>query len=114
MFLEGPDLEICQFMRSERVDQWNIGSIPATRHDNPPDATLIVPGVECVPFAAEIDLEPGVEIHWRRISRNTDIAQIAVHIARGNIHTAAESNGQMREIPANANALLMCLRRSAC
>ena len=113
MFLEGPDLEIRQFMRSERVDQRNIGSIPAARHDNPPDTPLIVTGVECVPFATEKHLEPGIEIHRRGIGRHADIAQIAVHIARGNIHAAAECNGEMREIPANADALLVCLRCSA-
>ena len=70
-------------------------------------------GVERVPFAVEEDLEPGGEIHRRRIGRHADVAEIAVHVARRNVHAAAERDGQMREVAADADPLLMRLRRGA-
>ena len=69
------------------------------------DARSIVPGVESIPTGAEIDLEPGAEVHWSGDRRDTDIAEITGAISRRNVHASAKSDGEMRKIAANARAL---------
>ena len=49
-------------------------------------------------------LEPGVEIHRRRVRRHADVAEISVAVARRNVHAAAERDRKMREIAAYADA----------
>jgi hypothetical protein len=63
-----------------------------------------VPGIEGKPAAAEIRLEPRVEIHRRGIGRNADVAEIAVAIARRDVETAAERYREMGEVAADADA----------
>ena len=50
----------------------------------------VVPGVECVTAAAEINLEPRAEVHGRVLWRNADVTEIAGAIAGRNVHAAAE------------------------
>ena len=55
--------------------------------------------------AVEKDLEPGGEIHRRRIERHADVAKVAGAIARRNIHRPTERDREMGEIAAYADAL---------
>ena len=54
----------------------------------------------------EIDLQPGVVIHQRRIGRHADVAEKAVGVARRDVHAAAETDGEMGEIAADADPLV--------
>lgn len=67
--------------------------------------------VECISRAVQIDLGLGGKVHWRRIDGNSDIAEAAVRIACGDVHAATKGDGQMDEVPAEADLLLMSLRR---
>ena len=62
-------------------------------------------GVEGVPAAAEIDLEPGAEIHRLRLGRHADVAEIAGAVARRDVHAAAQRDREVREVAAHAAAL---------
>ena len=75
------------------------------------DPRVIVPGVEGVPLAGEIDLKPAGEIHRRRIPGNADVAHVAGAIARRDVHATAERQRQMCKIAADAGALLVDVMR---
>src|SRR5450432_1805861 len=90
LHLFGDDLEPRQWRGPEGRRDCDIGGVAAARHDDASDARMIVPGVQGKPPPAEIDLEPGAEIHRRGIDRHADIAEITGAIARGNVHAAAE------------------------
>src|SRR5262245_57414953 len=104
-----PDLELGQLVRAETVQERYVRRISPARQANAPDTRNIVARVERIPFAAEIGLEPGVEVHWRRIGRDADIAQIPVHIASWNVHAATKRDCKMRKVAANAHSFLMSL-----
>src|SRR5262245_61125280 len=70
---------------------------------------MVVAGIECVPAAAEISLEPGGKIHRRGIARYADVAEITGAIARRDIHAAAQRHCKMGEVAADATALGMAL-----
>src|ERR1700733_5973476 len=101
-------------MRSEGRDHRNVGGVPASRDQDAADPWLIVPRVEGEPTAAEKDFEPGVEIHRRRVNGNADVAQIAIAVARGNVETSAQRNGEMGEVATDADALRQGLVRRPC
>ena len=63
--------------------------------------------VEREPAPIEKDFEPRVVIHWSWIRRHTDVAQKPIGVTRRNVHAAAESDGEMRVIAANAHPLLI-------
>ena len=60
-----------------------------------------------------IDLEPGAEIHRRRIRRHADVAEIAGAVARRDVHAAAERDGEVREVAAHAAPLGEAARGAA-
>ena len=68
-------------------------------------------GIERVPAAAEIDFEPGAEIHRGILGRHADVAEIAGAVARRNVHAAAQRDGEVGEVPANAAPLVMGIPR---
>ena len=74
------------------------------RHD-PTDPRPVVARIERVPATAEIDFEPGAEIHRRRIRRHADVTEIAGAIARRNVHAAAERRREGGIVPAYSGAL---------
>src|SRR5205807_4685060 len=53
--------------------------------------------VEDEPAPIEKDFEPGVVIHWSR----------TIGVTRRNVHAAAQSDGAMGEVAANAHPLLV-------
>jgi hypothetical protein len=50
-------------------------------------------------------LMDGLIVHGCRIGRHANVAQESIRVPRRNIHAAAESNRQMSEITADADAL---------
>src|SRR3712207_4130539 len=87
---------------SEAGGNGDIGRVAPPRHHDAPDPGNVVARIERVPAAAEIDLEPGAEIH-RSVDRpHADIAEIARAVAGRDVHAAAEGNGEMSEIAADA------------
>ena len=54
------------------------------------------------PTILQIDFEPGAEIHWGRLGRNADIAQVTRRVAGRNIQRAAKSDGQVLKIAADS------------
>src|SRR4029453_1401903 len=69
------------------------------------DARDIVSWIERMPGTPEICLEPSGKIHRRGIFRSADVTQIAGAIPRGNVHAAAEGDGQVGEVAADALAV---------
>src|SRR5271168_428692 len=88
----GEDLEAGEGARAERGHDRDVGSVAPACHQDAADARLIVTGIECVPAASEIGLEPCAEIHGRRIASHPDVTQIAGAVARRNIHATAEGD----------------------
>ena len=63
--------------------QRHIGGIAALGDQDTADPRRIVARIEGVPLAAEIDLDPGREIHRRVGRRKADVADIAGAVAAG-------------------------------
>jgi len=110
-YLVGVHDETLERVGTERGTDCYVGGIAATGHQNATDAWRVVPRVERVPPIAEIDLEPGAEIHRIGIRQNADIAKITGAVARGDVHAAAERDRQMGKVPAHAAALESDLSR---
>jgi hypothetical protein len=72
-----------------------------------------VPGIKGKPSPVEKNLEPGAEIHRRRIFGYADVAEIARSVTRRNVHAATKRDGQMGEVAADPDALFVALRRRA-
>jgi hypothetical protein len=64
-----------------------------------------VPGVECVPATAKIDLEPRAEIHGLGLWRDVDVAEISGAITRRDVHATAQRDRQVGKVAAYAAAL---------
>ena len=99
--------KLLEDMRSKRLDHRHVAGIASPRDDDATDARLIVARIERKPPSPEINLEPGVEVHGRRIGRHPDVAEITVHVARRNVHAAAERHGEMGEVTAHPHPLLI-------
>src|ERR1700722_13236008 len=84
------DLEADECVRTERAADGGIGRIATARNQYPPDARDIIAGIEGVPSASQIRLEPAGKVHRSIGRRDADVGQIAGTIARRNVHTAAE------------------------
>src|SRR5262249_42465803 len=87
-----------------------IRGVAASRHDDPTDARDIVARIEREPAIAEVDLDPGAEIH-RIDDGHADVPQIPVDVAGRNVHAAAKRDGEVRVVAAHADAFLMGLER---
>jgi CoA-transferase family III len=110
--LVGPHPERLQLMRSERVDQRDVGGVAAPRDDDAADAANIVARIERAPLAIEEHFHPGAEIH-RVDDGHADVAKMAIDVTRGNVEATAESDGEMGEIATDADPLVERLERSA-
>ena len=92
-------------MRPEAHDHGHIGRVATAGHDDAADARDVVAGIERLPAPADIDLDPGAEIH-RVDDRHADVAQVSVDVAGRDVHAAAERDGEMGEVPAHADPFL--------
>ena len=95
------------------MDHRDVGGIEPARDDDTADARHVVACVERVPAPVEKNFRPGVEVHQRGIERYADISEIAVAIARGNVHGPAERDGEMREVAADTEPLFQTLHSGA-
>ena len=93
--------EALEHVRTEGGAERHVGGVPAARHHDPADARRVVACIEGVPAAAEIDLEPGAEIHRLGFGRNADVAEISGAIARRDVHAAAQRDRQMGKVAAH-------------
>ena len=107
MYLLGHDLEPGERSGSESGRNGHISRVPPPRDDNPANPRPIVPCIQRIPTSTEENFKPRAEIHRFWIYRHPDIAQIAGAIARRDIHTPTERNGEVSKVPANADALFM-------
>ncbi len=85
----------------------DIGCVTAARNGDAPDARHIMARVEDEPPSIEKDFEPSVVIHWSRVRRHAYVAQKPIGVTRWNVHAAAQSDGEMGEVAANAHPLLI-------
>src|SRR5262249_53539027 len=104
-YLVGVHHKALERIGTERGADRHVGGITPARHEDAADARRVVTGVEGVPATAEIDLEPGAEIHGIGIGDNSDIAEIAGAITRRDVHAAAKRDREMREVAADPAAL---------
>ena len=81
-----------------------VGGVAADGHEDAADAGDVVAGVEGPPAIAEVDFEPGAEIHGAGGERDADVAEVAGGVARGDIEAAAEGDGEVLEVAADADA----------
>src|ERR1019366_5535690 len=87
--------------------------IAASRHQDAANARHIVARVERVPAPADPGLEPRREIARGERRWRSDIAQVAGAVSRRNIHAAAEGDGEMRVVAADAGPFVECFRGTA-
>ncbi len=100
--LVGPDAELLQPARPEGVGERHVGGVAAEGHQHAALAGGVVARIEHVPAPAEIDLHPGREIAGAEGRLQADVADVARAVAGGDVHGAAEGDGEMREIAADA------------
>src|SRR5262245_14049640 len=91
------DTEPGQPCSTENGGERHVGGISTARHHDSTDARGVVTGIECIPLAAQVGLEPCTEVHGLRRRRHSDIAQVSRAVARRDVHAAAQSYGEMRE-----------------
>src|ERR1700751_4110001 len=96
-----------ELRRTESCRDSDVSRVTAAPDQDPTYPGMIVPRVESVPPSAEKHLEPGAEIHRSRVSRHTDVSEIAGAVASRNIHAAAQRHSKMSEIAAHADTFLM-------
>src|SRR4030095_9913603 len=87
-----------------------LSSIPADRHENATDASLIMTCIEGVPFVTEKNFEPCAKIHRIRSKWNSDIAEVTGDIPCRNIEAATKGNREMHKIAAHAFAVAINLQ----
>src|SRR4029434_2401324 len=107
--LVGPNLETIQGIGTEGAADGDVGGVAAAGDQHASDARGIVAGVEGVPMAVKVGLEPGGEIHRAIGRRHADVAQVAGAVTCGDVHAATEGDGEVRVITANAGPLLESL-----
>ncbi len=102
----GHDREALQRVRSEGRGDGDIGRIATAGHEDSSDAWHVVPRIKRIPAAPEVHFHPGGKIHGAIGGRHADVAKIPGAVAGWNIHTAAESHGEMGIVAADACALV--------
>ena len=106
--LIGTDRESRQRVGAEDITDWNVGGIaPAGR------CAAGCCGCHGVPVSTNLRLEPRGEVHRLRSRGHADVAEITGAIASRYVEAAAERDGQMREVSADALALVQRLQRGA-
>ena len=109
----GPDEEFFEVGDAEAGGEGDVGGVAAVGHEDAADAGFVVAGVEGPPAIPEIDFEPGAEIHGAGNGGNADVAEVTGDVAGGDVHAAAEGDGQMREIAADPEALAIAFGSGA-
>jgi len=97
--------EALEHIRTEGGAERHVGGVAPARHDDTSGAGHVVAGIERIPAAAEIDLEPGAEIHRLGLGGNADVAEIPGAITRRDVHAAAQRDRQVGKVAAHAATL---------
>src|SRR5439155_24356973 len=108
--LFGHYCEALQSVRSEGRGDCDIGRIAPSGNEYSSDARNVVPRIKSIPAATEVHFHPGGKIHGAIGGRNADVGKITSAVACGNIHTAAESNGEVGIVAADSCALVKCFK----
>ena len=103
----GHYIEAHQLRGSEGGGYSDIGRVSAARHDNSPDARMVMAGIEREPAAVEENLEPSAKIHRCGILGHANLAEITRTVAGGNIHAATQRYSKMGKVPADPDAVGM-------
>jgi hypothetical protein len=74
------------------------------------DTRHVIPSVKNVPMTIQVYLEPGGEIHRAVWEECTDFTQVPSAIACRNVQAAAECDGEVRVITADAGPSLKASR----
>jgi hypothetical protein len=82
------DRKRIQDVRPERLQHRHVTGIPAARDREAADTRLVVARIVSVPRTVQVDLEPGVEIHGRRIEGHADVAEVSVAGTTGEVRRA--------------------------
>src|SRR2546423_14596615 len=106
----GHDCEALQSVRSEGRCDGDIGRIATAGNEYSSDARHVVPRIKSIPAATEVHFHPGGKIHGTIGGRHADVAKITGAVACWNIHTAAESNGEVGIVAADSCALVECFK----
>ena len=85
----------------------DIGRVTAASDGNASNPWHIMARVEGKPAPIQKDFEPRIIIHRSWIRRHPDVAQKAIGVTRRNVHAAAESDGEVRKIAADAHTLVV-------
>ena len=102
----GPDFKALQSILAEGGGDGDIGRVAASRDEHSSNPGHIVPWIERVPGATEIDFNPRCKIHHAVRRQRPHVAQVSGAVPRRNIHAAAESNSQVREVATDAHTLV--------
>ena len=89
----------------------HVRGIAALRNEDAPDSGGVVARVKGVPTVAQINFNPCGKIHGRVGRREADVSDVTGAIARRDVQATTESDGEMREVAANAASFLVCLER---
>src|SRR6185295_5100923 len=106
-----PYLKAHQRVGAEGVGDGNVGGVAAAGDQDAADAGHVVARVERIPASAEIGLEPAGKIHRTIGRRHADVAEIAGAVTGWNVHAAAQGDGEVGVVAADALALLVGLPR---
>src|SRR5262249_8232045 len=108
---DGAASSVCTAKRVSTVrPQGVLNATPAAARPRaiamrPRRGTLWRGGGARIPATAEIDLDPGTEIHRLGLGRNADVAEMAGAIARRDVHAAAQRDRQVGKVAAHPAAL---------
>src|SRR5271163_3237277 len=102
----GPNRKALQRIWTEGGGNGDIGRVASARDEHSTNPRHIVPRIERMPGSAEIDFDPRREIHHSVWWLGPHVSQVSGAVTRRNIHAAAESDGQMREVAADAHTLV--------
>ena len=106
-----PDLKTFQPIRTKGHRDRHIGGIASAGYQNSTDPGRIVSRIKCVPAAADISFEPSRKVPGRKRRPRAHVPEVASAIARRDIQSAAECDGQMRIIATDPAALFICFAR---
>src|SRR5437773_12506334 len=98
-------LEPRQPVPAEGGDQGDVGGVAAAGHQDPAGAGAAVAGVHRPPAVVEIDFVERAEVHRRRVGVGVDVAEVPGRVAGGDVHGAAEGDGQVGHVAAGAGGL---------
>src|SRR4030095_13088375 len=100
--LVGPDLEVSEVGFAVDRGKRSVHGVGTMGNFHATNTRDVVARVEGEPVLAEIHFTVGMEIHGRARIDMTDVRQVASHVAGGEIESAAQRDGHVGEVAADA------------